>query len=97
MFGGVTMSFSEEVSQVIFPTASMHVALVSNNAGLQGGDAAGRQLFVPPPPARRGLGLLRRAPRIHILDDACGQANMGELVGVLGPSGTLPIYARQQM
>ena len=65
--------------------------LASKNAGSQGGDATGKQLFVPPPPAQRRLGLLRRAPRIHILDDACGQANMGELVGVLGPSGTLRI------
>lgn len=65
--------------------------------GSQGDDAAGKQLFVPPPPARRRLGLLRRAPRIHILDDACGQANMGELVGVLGPSGTLRTYPRHHM
>ncbi len=49
---------------------------------------AGKVLFVPPAPGTRGArGLLRPAPRIHILDDASGQANMGELVGVLGPSG----------
>jgi len=48
-------------------------------------------LFVPPAPGSRGArGLLRPAPRIHILDDASGQANMGELVGVLGPSGAPP-------
>lgn len=55
---------------------------------VQEGSAAGKELYVPPPPRRRGVGgLLSQAPRIHILEDACGQANMGELVGVLGPSG----------
>jgi hypothetical protein len=32
-------------------------------------------------------GLCRRRPRATILDCATGQAKMGELVGVLGPSG----------
>ena len=30
-----------------------------------------------------------RRPRVNIVDNATGQAKMGELVGVLGPSGTL--------
>ena len=31
-----------------------------------------------------------KRPRVNILDNATGQAKMGELVGVLGPSGELP-------
>ncbi len=34
-----------------------------------------------------------RRPRVNIVDNATGQAKMGELVGVLGPSGTLPCPA----
>ena len=30
-----------------------------------------------------------RRPRVNIVDNATGQAKMGELVGVLGPSGFL--------
>ena len=30
-----------------------------------------------------------RRPRVNIVDNATGQAKMGELVGVLGPSGNL--------
>ena len=30
-----------------------------------------------------------RRPRVNIVDNATGQAKMGELVGVLGPSGSL--------
>lgn len=33
--------------------------------------------------------LCGRGPQVNILDNATGQAKMGELVGVLGPSGAL--------
>lgn len=32
--------------------------------------------------------MCERRPRVNIVDNATGQAKMGELVGVLGPSGT---------
>ncbi len=38
-----------------------------------------------------------RRPRVNIVDNATGQAKMGELVGVLGPSGILlcPAFAER--
>jgi hypothetical protein len=58
------------------------------------GDNAGS--LVPVPRRRSPLlqGLLKRPDRIHILKNAGGQAHIGELVGVLGPSGVLHSHTK---